>query len=335
MFLYRDILKRSATIAWNHKNLWFFGIFAALLEGVGQYSMTMSRSPEDWTNSAFSAIALLGSNGNIFYNFALLFKTDPVSAITFSTFISIILIFVFFIFWLAVISQGGLINNAAAIIKNNIKKGDLPIRDGLEKGIKKFWPVLAYNLIGAALICFLAALVGAPLVFLTGASGLSTFFIYIILFIIFIPLTLIIYFLAKYAVIFCVVKDRKFVDAMGDALRLFGKYWLISLEMALILFAIDFLGIIALALVILILAIPFIFAMRILALIVLVTLGFSTFLQISLTGGVFLALALVVLTGAALTVFKVSAWTDIFISLVERKGGLAKLERLAAGMRKK
>jgi hypothetical protein len=297
--------------------------------------MTMSRSPENWTNSIFSAIALLGSKGNFFYNLARLFQVDPVSATILSTAILIVLIFCLFILWLAIISQGGLINNTAAVIKNNIKKGDLPIRDGLKKGIKKFWPILAYNLIGAALICFFAALAGAPLVFLTGASDVNVFIIYVLLFIIFIPLTLIIYFLVKYAVIFCVVKDRKFVDAMGDAFHLFRKYWLISLEMALILFIVDFISIIALLIAVLILAIPFIFVMQILSLVIFSTLGIGYFFQIAIAIGIFLALALVVLTGAATTVFKTSAWTDIFISLVEKKGGLAKLERLAAGMRKK
>ena len=335
MFLYRDILKRSAGIAWSHKNLWFFGIFAALLEGIGQYTMTISRSPVDRTNGTFSALALLNSQGNIFVNLINLFHTDPTSAIIFSTFILIVIIFCLFILWLAVISQGGLINNAAAIIKNNIKKGDLPIRDGLEKGIKKFWPVLAYNLIGAALVAFFAALAGLPLVYLSGSSGLNVFILYIVLFIIFIPITLMIYFLTKYAIIFTIVKDRKFVDSIGDAFRLFGKYWLISLEMGLILFMIDFLAILALALVILIVAIPYMFAARILSLLFYMVAGADVFFQFSIMAGVFLSLIFVVWVGATLTVFKTTAWTDIFISLVEKKGGLAKLERVAAGMRKK
>jgi hypothetical protein len=335
MFLYRDILKRSVAISWSHKNLWFFGIFAALLGGAGQYIMTISRSPEDWTNSVFSAIAILNSKGNIIFNLGRLFQLDPASAVIISTFILIVIFFVFFVLWLAVISQGGLINNTAAIIKNNIKKGDLPIRDGLEKGMRNFWPVLAYNLIGAALVCFCAVLSGLPLIYLTGASGWQVFSLYIILFLIFIPLSLIISFLVKYAIIFSIVKGKNFVDAITDSFHLFTKYWLVSLEMALILFMIDFFSVIALGLVIMILAIPYIFVMRILSLALYLIFGGYDIFQLTLVGGLFLALISVVWVGAVITVFKTTAWTDIFISLVDKKGGLAKLERVAAGMRKK
>jgi len=207
MFLYRDILKKSAGIAWSHKNLWFFGIFAALLGGVSQYTMTMSRSPEDWTTNIFSATAVLfgqNGNGNFFSNLLHLFKNDPNSAIILATFILILIIVSLFILWLAVVSQGGLINNGAAIIKGSVKKGGLPLRDGLEKGVKKFWPTLGLNLVGAALTCFFAALVGLPLVFLTSASGMNVFFLYVLLFVIFIPLALIISFLIKYSINFII-----------------------------------------------------------------------------------------------------------------------------------
>jgi hypothetical protein len=337
MFLYRDILKKSAAIAWTHKNLWFFGVFAALLGGVGQYVMSFSRSPEDWTTNIFSALAIFfgqGGKGNIFSNLAQLFKSDPASAIIFSTFVLIVIVVSLFILWLAVVSQAGLVSNGAMIIKSNNRKEVLPIRDGLEKGIKKFWPILGFNLIGAALTCFFAALVGLPLVFLTAGSDMRVFLLYVLLFIIFIPLSLIISFLVKYSVNFSIIRERKFVDSLIEACRLFGKYWLVSIEMALILFMIDFLFVFVLGLAILVLAIPYVFAMRVLSLAFFMVAGADNFFQFSLTIGLFLALLAVVLGGAIITVFKTVAWTDIFINLVEKKGGLAKLERLAAGLKK-
>ena len=321
MFLYRDILKRSLAITFTHKNLWFFGIFASLLGGVSQYAMAMSRSPEDWTT-------------NIFSNLVRLFKFDPTAAIIFSTFILIVLVVSLFIFWLAIVSQGGLINNAAAIIKNSGKKESVPARDGLEKGIKKFWPVLCFNLIGASLTCFFAALVGTPLVFMTVGADASVFLLYILLFILFIPLALMISFFIKYSICFSVIKDRKLVDAFIDGCRLFGKYWLVSLEMALILFIIEFIFIVILGLIVLTLAIPYVFVAQIVSLAFFVVVGGYNLSQLLLTAGLFFALLAVVLGGAIITTFKTVAWTDIFISLVDKKGGLAKLERLAAGLKK-
>jgi hypothetical protein len=335
MFLYRDILKKSLSITFTHRNLWFFGIFAALIGGVGQYTMSMSQTPDDWSTSVFTALAIFfGQRGNVFYNFIQLYKSDPASAIIFSTFMLIVIIVSLFILWLAIVSQGGLVNNGAMIIKSNDRKAGLPIRDGLEKGIKKFWPVFSFDLIGAAMTCFLAALVGLPLVFLTAQSDARVFLLYVLLFIIFIPLALIISFVTRYAVNYSVIKDKKFVDAFIDSWKLFGKYWLISIEMALILFMIDFLCVFVLVVIVLALAIPYIFVMRVLSLAFFMVVGADSFYQIALTAGLFLALIVVVLGGAIVTVFKTVAWTDIFINLVDKKGGLAKLERLAAGMRK-
>lgn len=336
MFLYRDILKKSLAITWTHKNLWFFGVFAALLGGVGQYAMSMSRSPEDWTTSVFSALAIFGQNvnGNIFAKLGHLFSVDPTTAIIFTSFLLIVIILSLFILWLAVVSQAGLVNNGAAIIKNGNSKTGVAIRDGLEKGIKKFWQVLGFNMIGTAVTYFLAALVGLPLVFLTATSDIRVFWLYTALFIVFIPLALIISFLIKYAINFSVVKDKKFVDSIVDAFRLFSKYWLISIEMALILFMIDFLFVFVIVLIVLVLAIPFIFIARILAVSLFVMIGMDNFLQFFMTAGLFLILFFVVWGGALITVFKTVAWTDIFVSLIEKKGNLAKLERMAAKLKK-
>jgi len=338
MFLYRDVLKKSLAITFTHRNLWFLGIFAALLGGVSQYTMAMSRSPEDWTTSVFSAMAIFSrqnGHGDVFSNLAFLFQTNPAAAIIFSCFFLIIVIVALFILWLAVVCQGGLINNIAVVIKNNGKKESLPLRDGLEKGIEKFWSVLGFNLIGAALTCFFAALVGLPLVFLTAYSTANVFLLYILLFVIFIPLSLIISFLMKYSIIFSVVKGKKFVDSFVDACHLFGKYWLVSLEMALILFMVDFLCVFLLALIILIAAIPYVFVMRLLSLTFAIAAGTDNFFPFALNIGLFIAMIAVVMGGAIVTVFKTTVWTDIFINLVDKKGGLAKLERLASGMKKK
>jgi hypothetical protein len=336
MFLYRDILKKSVAITFSHKNLWFFGIFASLLGGIGQYSMSLSRSPEDWTTSIFSAAAVLfgqGGGGNFFSNLARLYSSDPVSATILAVFMLIVIVVSLFILWLAVVSQGGLINNAATIIKNN-RKDILPLREGMEKGIQKFWPLLGFNLVGVALTCFFAALVGLPIIFLTASSSAWVFLLYVVLFIIFIPLALIISFLVKYSVNYSVLKEKKFVDGLVDAFRLFIKYWLISIELALILFIIDFLFVFILGLILLVLAIPYVFFARVLSLAFFVTIGSANFFQFAIIAGLFLAVIIVVLGCAIITTFKTVAWTDIFISLVDKKGGLAKLERMAAGMRK-
>jgi hypothetical protein len=274
------------------------------------------------------------NGGSLFLNIASLFKQDPISATIIFLFVLIALAVFLFLLWLAVVSQVGLINNSAKIILSDGKKEKTTIKEGFEMGVKKFWQVLGFNLIGASLTCFFAVLVGLPLVFLTVESGISVFLLYMLLFVIFIPLALIVSFLIKYAICFSVIKKHKFVDSFVSAWRVFAKNWLVSLEMALILFMIDFLVVVVLGLILLILAIPFIFAARILSLIVFMAIGVGNFFQWAIMGGVIVSLIFVVLAGAAVTCFKTVAWTDIFVHLVDKKGGLAKLERMAAKLKK-
>jgi hypothetical protein len=47
-----------------------------------------------------------------------------------------------------------------------------------------------------------------------------------------------------------------------------------------------------------------------------------------------LAIIIVVVAGSVLTTFHMVAWTDIFVNLNDKKGGLAKIIRLAEGMKK-
>jgi hypothetical protein len=336
MFLYRDVLKKSVSIAWNHKNLWFFGIFASLLGGLGQYTMSLSNSPEDWSANIFSALATFFENGNgdMLHNWLHLFQTNMLSAAVLTLFIILIAAFFLFLLWLAVVSQIGLFNNAAMIIRGGSRREAMPIKHGIQKGNENFWPVLCLNILGSALTCFFSALIGLPLVFLTPYASSWVFLLYVLLFLIFIPLSLSVSFFVKYGIAYVVIKDRKFVDSLKDGFRLFNKYWLISLEMALILFIIDFLSIFFLAVSLMALAIPYIFATRVIALSFFVLTGWAGFLAISAAIGIFLALSLLILMAAFLTTFKTAVWTDIFINLVEKKGGTAKLERLAAGLKK-
>lgn len=334
MFSYRDILKRALAIIWRHKNLWFFGLFASLLAGVGRYQMSFSRLPEAWDSTIFSGLSVFVKQGilegGLLSGLALLFRQDPVAASIFVVFFLIIIVLSLFLLWLAVVSQAGLINNSGKIIKQNGKAGSVAIKEGIEAGVKNFWPVLAYNIIGACLGCLFAVLVGLPLVYITDSSDVSVSVLYFLLFILFIPLALIVSFLVKYAVCFRVLKGKKFVDSIVEAIKLFSKNWIISIEMALILFLVDVAAVLAVGLTISILAIPYLFT----ALVFSAVFAIELFRPLLSLGG-WLAIIFVILAGSVTTAFKITAWTDVFSHLVDKKGSLAKIVRLAEGMKKK
>lgn len=333
MFLYRDILKRSLKITWDHKYLWFFGLFASLLAGTGRFNVSFSQAPEDWNRNLFSGLAVFFNDGvlkgNFFRGIREYYQQDPVAASIFIVFFLVVVVLGLFLLWLAVVSQAGLNSDAAKIIKSGDKGEKTTIGSGLEVGAKKFWPVLGFNLIAIFFVCLFSALAGLPLVFMPARPDFDLMLLYTLLFILFIPLALIISFLGKYAVCFSVIKGKKFVDSIIDAINLFGKNWLISIEMALILFFIDFIAVFIVGLALLVLAVPYFFAAMAIAMV------FSPgIFWLSVVLALSLACLFVVLAGSILTTFHMVAWTDIFINLVDKKGSLAKIIRLAEGMKK-
>ena len=233
MFLYRDILKRSALITLKNKYLWFFGLFASLLVSTGRFNMSFSPASDDWSKNIFSSLALFLSeeifSGKFFRGIGLYYKQDPISASIFTVFFMVVVALSLFLLWIAVISQGGLTADSAKIIKAEAKGPKPTVASGLEAGAKKFWPVLGFNLISIALVYLFAAIAGLPLVYMPLRPDIDLMLLYTLLFLLMIPLALIVSFLAKFAVCFSVIKGKKFVDSVEGAIKLFSKNWLISI----------------------------------------------------------------------------------------------------------
>ncbi len=326
MFLYRDIFKKSFKISWRYKHLWFFGLFATLIAGSGKYNMPFSRMGEAWNNNVFASLATLTKDGSffktLFSNLKMLYAQDMVSASIY-TVMGLVFIFLFlFLLWLAVVSQVGLIHNVAEVLKEKSKSSPT-LKKGIGAGVKNFWPVLVLNLFLNSLIIFFAALIGLPLLFIGTENVGYVSLLYLILFIIFIPVALILSFLLKYAVCFIVIKGEKFTNSIVHAWKLFVKNWLISIEMALILFLFDVMFIVALAFIILILAIPYLF----------IAFGFSYLVSQNLflmlfVFGIFLSILIVIWAGSVITTFKLASWTNLFMYITTKKG-IAKILRLA------
>jgi hypothetical protein len=116
------------------------------------------------------------------------------------------------------------------------------------------------------------------------------------------------------------------MPAIKQSYRLFKENWLISFEMAIILFLVNLLVGLAIVLAILVLAVPFLF------------LGLIFYYSFSLIGSWLIAilafasfLFIVVAVGAALAVFQISSWTGLFLEL-EKKSGVSKLVRVVNNM---
>lgn len=329
MPLYRNILKQALAISWRYKYLWIFGLFASLLGSGGEYQIINNIiNGNTGTNVApdFNQIAGTGVFSKDVLNYLIeLFKNNPVS-MSFALLGTLLLIaLALTILWIMTSSQAALVNESARIIKRT--KGKTDLKETFQSGAKKFWPVFGFNILAKFLICVCFILIGLPIIFYTSSSS-SVTALYILLFTIFVPISIILSFIVKYAIAYAVINDVKFMTSLKKGWELFLKNWLVSIETAIILFSINFFGGIGIILLILMLAIPLFF----LALVLSYLFNFFIFWICMIIAGV-LFLIIIVLGGSVLTTFQVAAWTGLFIELNE-KGGTSKIMRVAENLNK-
>ena len=323
MFLYRNILKQAWMISWRNKYLWFFGIFAALL-GNGAGLEIVTRGFSDGAGSNFWIGWERFSSTGIFswqalHNIRMLMVEDSFAMILVLLVLLTVLILLGFLLWLSIASQIALVNNSAAFIN----KKSANFQDGLSAGAKYFWPVLGVNILVKVSIFLIFILISLPVIFTAGKVNLLTAnFIYVIAFILFIPLAIGLSFMAKYAIAYLIIKKDDFWESLKDGWRLFLDNWLVSFEMAFLLFFINLIAGLAVVLIILTLTIPFLF------------LGFIFYYLFALVGfwimiliAAISFLAIIILAGSILAVFQIASWTDLFLQL-ENGGAISKIIRL-------
>lgn len=330
MSLYRKIFKRSLFLTWTNKYLWFFGLFAAILGAVGKYQVFISNlggdfreDPLAWFASFFQSGVFKGITLNSVANS---FQSDPVSMVIIVALVLILAVLTLFLVWLTIVSQVGLVNNSAEILKNNKNSSRLGIKEGVSAGIKYFWPALGINIIIKSLVYVFFALLALPVAALmVGVETSMVGVLYIVLFMVFVPLALVLSLILKYAVCYVVVRGEKFIDSIIKSWRLFTKNWLISIEMAAILFVLQFLLTGAVILVILTLFIPFLFFAFLAG-------GFSiSAFFLILSFALIIGIILTMFFGAVFATFEISSWTALFLELTGKRNVFSKIMRLAGG----
>jgi hypothetical protein len=324
MNLYRNILKRAWVITWKHKYLWFFGLFVALLGNGGEMEIISRSFDINNSNGFFSGFGDIFTSSRLlsmgtFGNIANLAVHDPFNLLIAILLMLVMALLIIFVIWLTIISQAAIVNNSANIIADKSHN----LKDGLFVGMKKFWPVFGLNVLVKIIIMFIFFLISLPILVNYAHSGtFSATLVFIISFLIFIPAAIVLSFIIKYSIGFTVIKNYNIIEALKSGWNLFVNNWLISLEMAFILFFINFFTGLLLIVLLLILATPFLFF----ALIFIKTALIFNLWLLAIFAFV-LFLVLIILIGSALAVFQTSSWTGLFIELIG-KGGISKLVRI-------
>lgn len=329
MSLYKKILGESWKITWRNKYLWFFGLFVAFLEVGGEYNTLLRylfRGSAEGGLPFWNRLVDVG----VFSDQAIrnIGQQEPLAVLSLLFVFLVIIALICFIVWLTAVSQAGLVNNSSYYLTGKkYTKDDFKI--GIKSGTKNFLPVLILNIIIKIIIFIGFFIISLPIVLsITKQSAAPIDYTYILFFIILIPIILSASFIIKYAIAYVVIKGKGIGESIKNGFQLFIKNWLISLEMAFILFFISFLGWLLILLIILSLTIPFL-------------LLYYIILNIFVGGAILVALlaiiifiAVVVLTGSIIATFQTISWTKLFLELVGR-GGTSKILRVVENIKQK
>jgi len=321
MFSYRALLRQAWNIARKYKYLWFFGLFASLTVSGGslEYSVITQNLNQGLINGSYSQLNVIGGLRDFLVSLCQglvnLFQQNIWVVLNTLSLILITLAILVVFIWLAICSQGGLVMDIKKIATAKKTPGDLTIRNGLTVGHQHFWSLLGLNIIIQILVYVAFFIISLPLLFLVLSDASILVLIYTILFVVFLPVSVCLSLIFKYAIVANVTENKSFVAAIERGWAMFKKNWLVSLEMAVIIFVITFLvGVLAL------LIISFIF-FPLFMLGALAKIGWLMVLM------VILAIVFIVLVGSFMTTFQTAAWTNLFLWLKD-KSALAKLERI-------
>lgn len=327
MPLYRKILSHAFSFSWQNKYLWFFGLFAAIVGSGGYEIVGQSLSSSSVTVETLNELMATGAfNANFFHNLTKVAMEKPLVLLAIFFMFSIIIAAVIFVLWLATVSQAAIVNNFSLF---SVKK-ETTFQVGLKAGFKNFWKVFFLNLLEKIVILLVLMIVNLPLIFtIFYTKSPFTSVSYILLFVLFVPLLLILSLLVKYAIAYVVIKNETLPQSLKRAFQLFKDNWIISIEMACLMFVISFVFAILIIILISVYVLPFSFIVGMSGLSFGPVVSLVVIFLLALIGIIFLVIA-----GSFMSVFQISAWTDLFIEITGR-GGESKFERLFSSVFKK
>ncbi|MEI7452157.1 MAG: hypothetical protein WCK37_03015 [Candidatus Falkowbacteria bacterium] len=325
MISYRQILRRSFSIAWKNKYLWFFGMFASFLSIGAEYKILMRsmdrNSILNWFSGWQTFVVDGIFHGQIFSWLLTIFRESPFVGFLFISMCLLILAAFIFVVWMVVSSQIVLVDNAKKIIKGAKDSVKISLHDEMRISQVNFWPVLCLNILVKIVVTALVFLVVFPLLFV----GYTTVFVnvlYSTLFIILIPVAILAAFVFKYAIAYVILQKYDTQKAFNHAWILFKENWIISTEVSLLLFLISFLSTIAILIAAIIIFIPFfLFSISFVQIFSAAVSAFTVLLGISV------AAIFIIVAGSFLATWQIIVWTHLFVSL-NSHGGESKLERL-------
>jgi len=296
MHFYRQILQQAWEHTKAHRWLWLFGLFAALIVGNGGeidiYFNHLGTLTED-TSFLSPSFWLRWQLGLAIFGVGLL---------------SMVVI------WFIITAQTVLIYAA----NHSQSAGGLEFKNYIKIAQKYWWSIFVLNLIQKIFILGLLLVLAIPWL----AAFLQYKILYyeimylIISFVILVPLAILTSFLFKYAANYIVIAEQRLLPALSSAWKLFRRNWLVSLEMAGLIFCLNLLVSFSLLVIYILSSSPFIILSTVSGLAANSYSGLLSFVLIAY----YILVILIVLLGAVFSTFQWSAWTILFKEISVGRG---------------
>lgn len=306
--LYAQALRHSWQLAWQHKFLWIFGMFAALLGQMGLMELLskMWLASSDYTLyphwlawPKLFQLAWIQSPSFIF------------SADNWVWLVYLALVFlgcILFLVFVSVVSQGAIIKASAHSAKTRMFFPS--ITQSWHAGVKHFWRLLLLNVIRKILLVLLAVGVGYGALNFVITESLGGALLFLVLFILAALVGMVLSFLLIYAGSYVVVEDYKLGKALAAAWELFTSHWLVSFEVGLIVLLLNLLLAAAVVFGFIILFFPTLLMWVIAA-------WYANYVLwiVGLGLGLILFLLFMILAGSIFSVYTTSVWTYLFVKM--------------------
>ncbi len=307
--LYRAVLRRAWQITRHQKMMWILGLFSAFIATGGALEI-LSRNL-DWAFNpvpwSFNYYFVAGGHWN----------TSLViwGLVLFLLVFGLIAAFIFVI-----------IKSFATLIKTvDVYKAGakIDLAKVWHKTQNKFWPVLSEVALFKVLEYLFILLSLAPLWgFVSGYWSESWLWFYPVVFLIGVFGSLACAFLVVFSAAYIVLNEETFGRSIKKSWHLFIRHWLVSLEMAVIIFAINLVSSLLVILVLALVSVPvvvvFLFAYYITA---------PILASVAIFLGILLGSILILLMAGFLGTFHTVAWTLLFKEMAEGKA-VSKLVRI-------
>lgn len=306
--LYRQALSHSWRLAWQHKSLWVFGMFAAFLGQMGFLELVSRTSL-----TAATKLSPLGFAGSVWEILKAFVTADvewqmPLDAWAWLGWLVVAVVGIaLLLLFVAIVSQGALIEATAF----SVRKKNLPDAGRCwHAGVSHFWKLLAINFARWLIFCglVLAVSVAALNVFLNGGTGDMVLFI--LLFVLATAVGMVLSFMVVYSAAYVVVEEKKLGKAIEHAWQLFLDHWLVSIEVGLIVLL---LNIVVGAIVLF--GFMLTFLPTLISWFIALLTANPALWTAGLIAGAFFFVLFVVFVGSVFTVFTTAVWTYLFMAM--------------------